>query len=291
MRPLGRGPRAVAVVPAGGTGVRMGARTPKQYLTVGGVPLLVHTLRVLARARSVAGIVLAVPRDRVQRTEALLRRLPVPKLSRVVAGGADRQESVWLGLQAAPAECEWILVHDAVRPFIVPALVERVLAAAAIAGAASCGLPVRETVKRVRESRVEATLDREGLWLVQTPQAFRRDLLSEAHEKARRDGYSGTDDAVLVERLGARVAMVPGLPQNLKITTPADLRLARLWTRTAISAGGAKRPRSTGRPDEPVRAKRPDRHPMSSTFTREERSVGGAKRPRSTGRPDEPVRA
>jgi len=210
----------------------MGAGAPKQYLTVGGVPLLVHTLRVLARARSVAGIVVAAPRARVESTEALLRRHRVSKLFCVAAGGAERQESVWLGLQATPADCEWVVVHDAVRPFIVPALIERVLAAAAVAGAATCGLPVRETVKRVRESVVEATLDREGLWLVQTPQAFSRELLWEAHEKARRDGYAGTDDAVLVERLGVTVAMVPGLAQNLKITTPADLRTARLWTRT-----------------------------------------------------------
>jgi 2-C-methyl-D-erythritol 4-phosphate cytidylyltransferase len=104
-----------------------------------------------------------------------------------------------------------------------------VLAAARRHGAATCGVPVRETVKRVRETMVEATLERDGLWLVQTPQAFSRALLWESHEKARRDGYAGTDDAVLVERLGARVAMVPGLPQNLKITTPEDLKAARLW--------------------------------------------------------------
>jgi len=276
MRSRGRGLRAVAIVPAGGTGLRMGARVPKQYLALRGVPLLVHTLRVLARARAVAGIVVAAPRDSVRSTERLLRRHAVPKVLRVVAGGAERQESVWLGLQVVPTGLEWVVVHDAVRPFVESVLVERVLAAAAVPGAATCGLPVRDTVKRVRESSVEATLDREGLWLVQTPQAFRRQLLWEAHEKARRDGYSGTDDAVLVERLGARVAMVPGLPQNLKITTPADLITARLWMRAPMSAGGAKRP---------------DRHPMSVRFKRPEETAGGAKRPRSTGRPDEPGRA
>jgi 2-C-methyl-D-erythritol 4-phosphate cytidylyltransferase len=153
----------------------------------------------------------------------------VPKILDVVAGGAERQDSVWLGLHAAGAP-EWVLVHDAVRPFITPELVARVLAGAARTGAATCGLPVRDTVKRVQEALVESTLDRAGLWLVQTPQAFRRELLWEAHDKARRDGYAGTDDAVLVERLGGRVAMVPGLAENLKITTPEDLRAARRWT-------------------------------------------------------------
>ena len=150
----------------------------------------------------------------------------------MVAGGSLRQESVWLGLQAVPTGVRWIVVHDAVRPFIGRDLVERLLAAARRWGAATCGLEVRETVKRVKGAMVESTVDRDGLWLVQTPQAFSRDLLWQGHEQARRDGFTGTDDAVLVERVGGRVAMVPGLPQNIKITTPEDLRVARLWLTT-----------------------------------------------------------
>jgi 2-C-methyl-D-erythritol 4-phosphate cytidylyltransferase len=228
--------KAVAVVPAGGTGARMGGRLPKQYLTVGGAPILVVTLRVLGRCRSLAGLVVAAPAERVEATRELLRRFRVPRVLSVVAGGAERQDSVREGLQAAPAEAGWIVVHDAVRPFIVPDLIERVLAAARVPGAASCGWPVRETVKRVRDSVVESTLPRDGLWLTQTPQAFRRELLQEAHDKAMRDGYRATDDAMLVERLGGRVAMVEGLPQNLKITTPDDLKIARAWM-----DGGRKR--------------------------------------------------
>ena len=110
------------------------------------------------------------------------------------------------------------------------ALVGRVLAAAA-GGAATCGIPVRETVKRVQDGAIEATIPRQGLWLTQTPQAFTRAVLWEAHDKARRDGFAGTDDAVLVERLGMPVAMVAGLAQNLKITTREDLRTARSWVR------------------------------------------------------------
>lgn len=223
-------PSTVAIVPAGGLGVRLGGRVPKQYLTVGGVPLLVRTLRAVGRSRSVDGIVVAVPVDRLAATRALLARFRVRVLD-VVAGGAERQESVWHGLQATPPGAEWIVVHDAVRPFLTPRLVDDVMTAARAAGAATCGLPVRETVKRVRDGTVETTLDREGLWVVQTPQAFRRALLWEAHDKARRDGFHGTDDAVLVERLGARVAMVAGLSQNLKVTTRADLATVRRWTR------------------------------------------------------------
>ena len=219
--------KAVAIVPAAGAGTRMGGRQPKQYLALGGVPLLVHTLRVLAPCPSLEGVVIAVPVDRISATRALLRRFRVPRVVAVVAGGAERQDSVRLGLEAAPPEPAWIVVHDAVRPFITPELVERVLAAARIPGAATCGWPVRETVKSVRDSLIEKTLPREGLWLTQTPQAFRRELLQEAHDKAARDGVRATDDAMLIERLGGRVAMVQGLAQNIKITTPEDLKTAR----------------------------------------------------------------
>jgi 2-C-methyl-D-erythritol 4-phosphate cytidylyltransferase len=145
----------------------------------------------------------------------------------VVAGGATRQESVWRALQASPPAVDIVLVHDAVRPFIERRLIDAVVAAAVQHGAAVCALPIAETVKRVRDGMVEATLDRSGLWAVQTPQAFRAALLREAHDKARRDGVAGTDDAALVERLGHPVRVVAGLPGNVKITTPEDLRRAR----------------------------------------------------------------
>jgi 2-C-methyl-D-erythritol 4-phosphate cytidylyltransferase len=219
-----------AIVPAGGHGSRMGSRRPKQYLRLGAAPILVATLRALARASSLRGIVVAVPAAHVAATRRLLARARVPKILDVVAGGADRQESVWRGLQRVPDHARIVIVHDAVRPFITPELVERVRAAAA-GGAATCGMPVRDTVKRVAQGAVSSTVEREGLWLTQTPQAFARALLWEAHDKARRDGFAGTDDAVLVERLGMPVAMVTGLAQNLKITTPEDLRTARAWAR------------------------------------------------------------
>jgi len=215
----------VAVVPAGGSGRRMGLRRPKQFLTLGGSPLIVRTLRALGRA--VDGIVVTAPAGSVEATRRLLARHRVPGVLAVVEGGDERQDSVRHGLAALPAGARWVVVHDAVRPFIDPDLVARVLSAARAHGAATCGVPVRDTVKRVRETLVDSTLDRDGLWLTQTPQAFRRELLCEAHDKARRDGYRGTDDAVLVERLGERVAMVAGSPSNLKITTPDDLRAAR----------------------------------------------------------------
>lgn len=206
----------------------MGGSSPKQFLRLGGVPVLVRTLAALGRSRVIGGIVVVAPPAAVERTRRLLSRHRVRRVLAVVAGGRERQESVWLGLQAVPAAADVVVVHDGVRPFITGTLVRDVVQAAQRFGAAVCGIPVRETVKRHREGFVEATVDRDGLWLVQTPQAFRRPLLWEAHEKARRDGFLGTDDAVLVERVGAPVRMVAGLAENLKITTPDDLARARV---------------------------------------------------------------
>ena len=221
-------PSIVAIVPAAGSGSRMGGALPKQFLRLGGVPVLVRTLRILTESRVVGGIVVVAPPAAVERTRRLLARHRVPRVLAVVPGGAERQESVWLGFQAVPLAVDLVVVHDGVRPFITGTLVRDVVEAARRFGAASCGLPVRDTVKRVREGVVETTVDRGGLWLIQTPQAFRRALLWEAHEKARRDGFLGTDDAVLVERLGVPVRMVGGLQENLKITTPDDLERARV---------------------------------------------------------------
>lgn len=219
----------------------MGGASPKQFLRLGGVPVLVRTLHALGRSRVVGGIVVVAPPSAVERTRRLLGRHRVPRVLAVVAGGRERQESVWLGLQAVPATADLVVVHDAVRPFITGALVRDVVEAARRFGAAICGIPVRETVKRAPEGFVEATVDRGGLWLVQTPQAFRRALLWEAHEKARRDGFLGTDDAVLVERVGAPVRMVRGLVENLKITTREDWVRAKVLVTGRAPAGGRRR--------------------------------------------------
>ena len=223
-------PEVAVVIPAGGVGSRFGARTPKQFLRLGTMPILAATVQHFARHPAVRAVVVAAPEPWVARAGRILGRVVTHTPLTVVAGGRTRQDSVWLALQAAPEDVEIIVVHDAVRPMITRRLVDTVVRAAAAEGAAICALPLTETVKRVRAERVEATLDRSELWAVQTPQAFRADLLREAHEKARRDGVVGTDDAMLVERLGHPVRVVRGLAENVKITTPADLRRARLLT-------------------------------------------------------------
>jgi 2-C-methyl-D-erythritol 4-phosphate cytidylyltransferase len=219
-------PSMAVLVPAGGLGTRLGGRTPKQFLQVGGATILARTLTHFVRHPSVRAIVVAAPAEHLARTRRLVARSGRHPVE-VVAGGATRQESVWQALQAVPGDVDVVLVHDAVRPFIDRRLIDAVVAAAVAHGAAICALPIAETVKRVRDAVVETTLDRSGLWAVQTPQAFRAALLREAHDKARREGVVATDDAMLVEWLGQPVRVVPGLAGNVKITTPEDLRRAR----------------------------------------------------------------
>ena len=220
--------RDVAVViPAGGVGRRLGSRTPKQFLRLGRASILALATGPFARHPAVSDVVVAAPAEYLARTQRALAGVRGGARVQVVAGGLERQESVWLGMQAVPDSAAVIVVHDAVRPFLTRALIDRVVAAARLSGGAICALPIAETVKRVREGVVETTIDRSALWSVQTPQAFRAPLLREAHEKARRDGFLGTDESMLVERLGQPVIVVPGVPENVKITTSDDLRRAR----------------------------------------------------------------
>lgn len=222
-----------AVIPAAGRGERMGAK--KQDLRLGGRPLLALTLGVFETTPAVAGVVVAVPREDVAVWRRRLARLR--KVRAVVAGGAVRQASVARGLAALPPGAGWVVVHDGVRPFVTRRLLETVIAEARAWGAATAALPLAETVKRGLDGWVKETVEREGLWTIQTPQAFRLSLLREAHARAEAEGIQGTDDAVLVERLGHPVRLVTGLATNLKITRPEELELARALLRRAGRRG------------------------------------------------------
>ncbi|WP_425559781.1 2-C-methyl-D-erythritol 4-phosphate cytidylyltransferase [Kitasatospora terrestris] len=225
---------AAAVVPAAGRGERLGPGAPKALRELGGVPLLVHAVRALARSRAVGLVVVAAPPQGVAEVAALLDSHGLDgKDVKVVAGGATRQESVRLGLAAIPAETEVVLVHDAARPLVPVEVVDAVAAAVrAGAGAVVPAVPLADTVKRVEPQPAGApepvleTPDRSALRAVQTPQGFRRAALAEAHEKALDGEAQVTDDAGLIEHFGGRVVVVPGHEEAFKVTRPLDLVLA-----------------------------------------------------------------
>jgi len=217
--------RAAAVVPAAGRGERLGGDTAKPFVLLCGRPLLQHTLTALEQIPQIETIAVVVAGDAVPRAQEIVRQTRLANVA-LVPGGPDRQASVKCGLDALPPGPDLVLVHDGARPFLSPALASAVLAAAARDGAATAALPVSETVKRGEDGWVRETLDRGSLHRIQTPQAFKRTLLVRAHDAAIREGFRGTDDAMLVERLGARVRLVAGDPANLKVTVPDDLELA-----------------------------------------------------------------
>lgn len=219
-----------AIVPAAGSSTRMGeglGGRSKNLLTLpNGETVLGLTLRALKAAGVFAGIIVVGRQDdlpEMRQTAAKeLGSLPYS----VVVGGQNRQQSVYLGLQSVPSGIRHAAIHDAARPFCSAALITKVAGVALETGAAILAHPVTETVKRVDGNRITETVDREVLWLAQTPQVFSLELILKAHRLAEADGYTGTDDAELVERLGNRVSIVRGSRENIKITTPEDLRFA-----------------------------------------------------------------
>lgn len=233
--------RAAAIIPAAGRGARIGLKTPKTFIDLGGQPLLARTIAIFAASRRIALIQPVLPRTHLAyfRT-GVLGRFGWGTCAAAVAGGRERQDSVAAGLRALPADIDYVVIHDGARPFATTALVERVLAAARRHGAALAAVPVHDTLKRVSpDFFLDGTIDRRGLWLAQTPQAFSVGLLREAHAQARAAGLEATDDAALVEALGHPVRVVAGSRLNFKITTREDLSLARLLVVRAQRGGRA----------------------------------------------------
>jgi 2-C-methyl-D-erythritol 4-phosphate cytidylyltransferase len=237
-----------AILPAAGLGTRMagpqlkspndqnpspGVR-PKQFLALDGVPILIHSLRAFAAVERITAIYVAVRKPEMERVQAHVAEYGFADKVRMVEGGDNRQESVANALAALPAgDDDIVLVHDAVRPLIDAATIERTIDAVVENGAAIVGLPAVDTIKQVERTAhgalITSTIPREFVVLAQTPQGFRYGLLQRAFAEATADGFVGTDEASVVERAGHPVAVVHGSQVNLKITQPGDLELAEFY--------------------------------------------------------------
>ncbi len=233
--------KVFVIIPAAGLGTRMapGAGTrhaPKQFLELGGQPILVLTLRAFLQVEGIQQIFVAVRKNEIERVQTQLREHRLQEKISVVEGGDTRQESVRNALKLLPADDQDIvLVHDAVRPLIDPATIQRTIEEVARHQAAIVAVPAVDTIKQVERTAdgaiITSTIPRERIVLAQTPQGFRCGLFRRAVEAAEADGFAGTDEASLVERLGIEVAVVPGSPKNFKITQAGDLALAEFYLR------------------------------------------------------------
>ena len=235
--------KVAAILPAAGLGTRMGKAsetgTRKQWIELAGTPVVIHTLRRFDEASSIDEMVVALREEDRAPLEQHLAEESFSKSIRLVDGGRTRQESVQNGLAAVSPDVSIVSVHDAVRPLISVELIDRSVEQALADGAVILGLPAVDTVKRVDQKVVHATLPREMIMLAQTPQVFQADLLRRAYAKAAEDGFTGTDEASLVEHLGEDVHVMLGSPHNIKITRPEDLALAEFYLSSEAPDDGA----------------------------------------------------
>lgn len=226
--------RVNAVIVAAGEGRRMGGEVRKPFVLIAGRPLIVHTLQRFAASQTVRKVIVVGAEEDLSRSQEVVRAEPELRSLECAfqAGGPRRQDSVSQGLGRLDADCEVVVIHDGARPLVSRGLIDRCVAAAFAEGAVVAGLPARNTVKFVSpDRRVEETPPRGSLWEIQTPQAFRVEIILEAHRRAAGKGEEVTDDATLVERLGKRVTVVDGERTNIKVTFPEDLLLAEALLR------------------------------------------------------------
>lgn len=249
--------RVFVILPAAGLGTRMAPghsmqTAPKQFLEIAGVPILIHTLRAFAEVPEISSIVIAVRATERERLTAHVKEHGYAEKVRITEGGDSRQESVYNALRTLDcADDDIVLVHDAVRPLIEPAVIRRVIEAVQKHSAAIVGLPALDTIKQVERTAdgalVTSTIPREYIVQAQTPQGFRCGLLRKAFAEAEADGFAGTDEASIVERAGTQVFVVPGSPSNIKITQPGDLELAEFYFAQRRSSEAAPARARSGR--------------------------------------------
>lgn len=227
-------PKISVIIPAAGSGQRMGGNRPKQYLTIGDRPILIETLIVFNESPHIDEIILVSPPDDMSLMEKMLKKYDLAKVSKIVKGGKERQDSIRNGLDSIDSiepESDIILVHDGVRPFVDDETIKELIDAVNQYGAAIVAVPVKDTVKKVSNTSISGasiveTMPRGNLWLAQTPQAFSAKIIIDAYANAEEKGIRGTDDASLVEAMGLDVKIVMGSYENIKITTPEDLVFA-----------------------------------------------------------------
>ncbi len=222
--------KSCVIIPAGGIGKRFGTDVPKQFVELKGIPLIIHTIKIFDNIDDIESIVIPVHNEWFTYTKEIIEKYNCNKVKEVIIGGIERQDSVFNGLHTkSVTESEIVLVHDAVRPFATPLMVQNIINATEDFGAVIPGITPKETVKEKNsKGTIVKTMDRNKLSLIQTPQGFWTEIITNAYTKAAAAGFKGTDEAALVEFIGYRITVIEGDDSNIKITTPFDLKIAEL---------------------------------------------------------------
>jgi 2-C-methyl-D-erythritol 4-phosphate cytidylyltransferase len=228
-----------AVIVAAGKGIRFGEGKKKQFQLLSGKPILAHTLDRFEACPTIKSILLVTAQEDMNYClEEIVEKYKYKKISQIIPGGRRRQESVKNGIDFLTKDTEIVVIHDGVRPLVTREMIEESIQSANRFGAVVFAMPVKETIKMVqKDGTIVKTLDREYLWQVQTPQTFQAKIIKQAYQKAQEDGFLGTDDASLVERLGIKVHILPGSYINIKVTTPEDLALANFYLNNYLKKG------------------------------------------------------
>lgn len=223
-------PICTAVIVAAGKGKRMGTEISKQFLPLCGKEILAHTVEKFEKAEKIRDIILVTGEDSLQDVQDMTQEYGWEKIRSIVAGGKERQDSVWNGLQEVSADAEIVLIHDGVRPFVTEDILDVSMETALEMGGCVAGVPAKDTIKVCNSENIAVdTPDRSTLWQIQTPQTFRRELIMKAYEQAKEDGFVGTDDASLAEYSGYPVKVIMGSYRNIKITTKEDLLIGEAF--------------------------------------------------------------
>lgn len=223
-------PICTAVIVAAGKGKRMGTEISKQFLPLCGKEILAHTVEKFEKAENIRDIILVTGEDSLQDVQEMTQEYGWKKIRSIVAGGKERQDSVWNGLQEVSADAEIVLIHDGVRPFVTEDILNLSMETAMEMGGCVAGVPAKDTIKVCNSENIAVdTPDRSTLWQIQTPQTFRRELIMKAYEQAKEDGFVGTDDASLAEYSGYPVKVIMGSYRNIKITTKEDLLIGETF--------------------------------------------------------------
>lgn len=223
-------PICTAVIVAAGKGKRMGTEISKQFLPLCGKEILAHTVEKFEKAEKIRDIILVTGEDSLQDVQDMTQEYGWKKIRSIVAGGKERQDSVWNGLQEVSVDAEIVLIHDGVRPFVTEDILDISVETALEMGGCVTGVPAKDTIKVCNSENIAVdTPDRSTLWQIQTPQTFRRELIMKAYEQAKEDGFVGTDDASLAEYSGYPVKVIMGSYRNIKITTKEDLLIGEAF--------------------------------------------------------------